>query len=132
MDLTSMAGLRAAVQALSQAHAALAGTQFTLAAGPPWFAALARESWPEGLEEDIKPLWHEEHGDRQTELVCIGQELDHAAAEAALEACLLTDEEMAGGHESWAALADPFREAWDRELGAAESAEQDHNHNHAH
>ncbi len=62
--------------------------------GPPWWAAIERENWPEGLEEDIRPLWHEEHGDRGIELVCIGQELDHLAAKAELErglllACLL-------------------------------------------
>ena len=56
---------------------------------------------------------NEDHGDRHTELVCIGQELDHAAAEAALNLCLLTDKEMVGGKESWAALPDSFRKAWD-------------------
>ena len=62
-----------------QAHAALAGTQFTISPGPSWWAALPREEWPEGLEEDIRPLWHEQHGDRSSELVCIGQELQVTA-----------------------------------------------------
>ena len=113
-----------------QAHAALAGTQFTLSPGPPWWDAIAREMWPEGLEDDIKPLWHEEHGDRQTELVCIGQELDHAAVEKALRACLLTEKEMAGGVEAWAALPDPFADAWDREMLAGDTHDHDHDHKH--
>ena len=104
-----------------QGHAALAGTQFALSPGPPWWAALPADEWPEGLAEDLKgsTLWDGEHGDRQSELVCIGQQLDHAAAAAALEACLLTDEEMAGGEARWAAMADPFAEAWEREAGEA-------------
>ena len=51
-----------------------------------------------------------EHGDRKTELVCIGQELDHATATAALDKCLLTEEEMRGGMATWSSLPDPFHE----------------------
>ena len=47
-----------------------------------------RAHWPAGLDETIKEVWHAEHGDRRTSLVCIGQELDHAAATKALDACL--------------------------------------------
>jgi G3E family GTPase len=120
-----------------QAHAALAGTQFSLDPGPPWWDAIPRELWPETLEEDIKPLWHEEHGDRQTELVVIGRHLDHRAAEAAIHACLLTDAEMVGGAEGWLTLADPFAEKWDRDLemaspGGAEGHDHDHGHGHTH
>ena len=57
-------------------------------------------------------MWDAEHGDRRTELVCIGRELDGEAAQAQLEACLLTADEMADGTESWRALADPFAPAW--------------------
>ena len=69
---------------------------------------MPREHWPEGLDESIKEIWHEVHGDRRTSLVCIGQELDHTAATAALDACLLTTKEMAAGEEGWAALPDPL------------------------
>jgi hypothetical protein len=116
-----------------QAHAALAGTQFTMAPGPPWLAAIPRHLWPEGLADQLQAeeaveaeaelernptgasrvsMWDAEHGDRRTELVCIGRELDGEAAQAQLEACLLTADEMAGGAESWRALADPFAPAW--------------------
>jgi G3E family GTPase len=123
-----------ATQHKLQAHAALAGTQFALSPGPPWWDALPRELWPEGLEEDIRPLWHEEHGDRQSELVCIGQELQHAEAAATLEACLLTEEEMAGGEGAWGALPDPFAEPWERDLAAGDAgaAAGGAGHEHAH
>ena len=115
-----------------QAHAALAGMQFTLSPGPPWWAELPREEWPEGLAEAIQPLWDKQHGDRQSELVCIGQELNHAAAADALEACLLTDEEMAAGELAWAAYPDAFGEAWDREVGAQHGHDHQHSHEHDH
>jgi len=101
-----------ATQGGQQAHVALAGTRFTVEPGPPWWVAVARRQWPLGLEEDIKEIWHEEHGDRRTELVCIGRELDHAAAKAALDACVLTEGDMACGRESWAALSDPYATLW--------------------
>ena len=60
------------------------------------------------------------------ELVCIGQDLEHAAAGAALDLCLMTDVEMAPGAS---AGSDPFHEAWEREL-AAGSHEHEHEHGH--
>ena len=91
-----------------QMHAALAGTQFTMAPGPPWWAAVPRKLWPAGLAEDFQGTWDVQHGDRRTELVCIGRALDHEAASAQLEACLITTEEMAAGEKSWLALSDPW------------------------
>eukprot|EP00966_Prymnesium_polylepis_P044705 1035465-Prymnesium_polylepis.1 len=37
-----------------QAHAALAGTQFTMSPGPPWWAAIPRRMWPDGLAEQFQ------------------------------------------------------------------------------
>ena len=94
---------------------------------------MGRDLWPEQLEEDLRPLWHEEHGDRQSELVCIGQDLDHTAVAEALNACLLTEAEMAGGAEVWAAFSDPFAEAWERELAVADAqSHEHHDHDHTH
>ena len=81
-------------------HAALAGTQFSVSEGPPW-----------GEDEGAvphAPSANGEHGERRTELVCIGQELDSQAAAAALDGCLLTEQEMARGVGSWSSLPDPF------------------------
>jgi hypothetical protein len=52
--------------------------------------------------------WDVQHGDRRTELVCIGRHLEHGAASKQLETCLLTAEEMGGGQESWLLLSDPW------------------------
>ena len=56
--------------------------------------------------------------------------LQHEEAAAALDACLLTEEEMAGGDQAWAALPDPFAEAWEREVEAGGSTGHDHEHDH--
>jgi hypothetical protein len=37
--------------------------------------------------------WHDEHGDRRTELVFIGTDYDESTLRAALEDALVTDEE---------------------------------------
>ena len=84
-------------------HAALAGTQFSVSPGPPW-SEQAGEAGAASSSEHAGLV-------RKTELVCIGQELDHAAAAKALDGCLLTDAEMERGVASWMTLPNPFREA---------------------
>ena len=49
-----------------------------------------------------------EHGDRQSEFICIGIHLDKQAVLAALRQALLTDEELAKGPGAWLHLPDPF------------------------
>ncbi len=75
-----------------------------------WYAALPREDWPQDPEQlaELEREWREPWGDRRQELVLIGCELDEAAWRARLDACLLTEREVAGGPARWAKLADPF------------------------
>ena len=90
-----------------QAVVALAGTQLTVQPGEPWWASVKKEHWPVEMRQEIEEEWDDEHGDRKTSLVCIGQDLDHDAAQKELESCLLTDEEMAGGSKTWFGLEGP-------------------------
>ncbi len=81
-----------------------------------WWAAVEKNQWPDDDEEcrEIANLWQQPWGDRRQELVVIGQDLDHAALTARLNACLLSDQEMALGPETWlATFPDPFLE-WRR------------------
>ncbi len=108
-----------------------AGQSCTLVPGPLWWATVEKDQWPEGLEEAIKPLWHEPYGDRQQEMVMIGQEMDIAAVTSALEACVLTEEEYAEGQAAWSLYVDPFAASWEDATNSA-AHEHDHDHDHEH
>ncbi|MDD2768381.1 MAG: zinc metallochaperone GTPase ZigA [Methylococcus sp.] len=73
-----------------------------------WWAAVPRGDWPEGLESHIAEDWLEPYGDCRQELVFIGQNVDSGQVCSGLDACLLTDEELAGGLGRWRAYPDPF------------------------
>ncbi len=57
-------------------------------------------SEPELREDYIEP-----YGDRQNELVLIGQRMDRETVERSLDTCLLMDEEIV---EPWNAFHDPL------------------------
>lgn len=89
-----------------------AGTVSSINPMGVWMAATPRDDWPDeadilaGIEAD----WEEPWGDRRQEVVIIGMDLDEPVFRSQMEALLLTDEEMAGGPEAWAALPDPIVE----------------------
>jgi G3E family GTPase len=77
-----------------------------------WWAAAARNTWPDD-EELIRVIlkdWEKPYGDRRQQLVYIGQNLKEAEMRAGLESCLLTDAELALGEEGWRKFKDPFPE----------------------
>ncbi|MDG1875775.1 MAG: GTP-binding protein [Mariniblastus sp.] len=75
-----------------------------------WWASAPKESWPEDGETiaEIESRMIHEYGDRQQELVFIGQNLDQAHVTRVLEDCLLTDEEYELGPGSWEYFKDPM------------------------
>jgi len=78
-----------------QASASLAGNKFAMNFDAPWFAGIDKRAWRPGVAEIMAQLWQEPWGDRRTELVVIGQDMEHDQMTKALEACVLTDVEMA-------------------------------------
>lgn len=78
-----------------------------------WWAEQDQEDWPEDatLRARIEADWDPELGDRRQEIVVIGTKEREDMRER-LEACLLSDEEMALGIEGWARFEDPFP-SWD-------------------
>ncbi|MDF9775966.1 zinc metallochaperone GTPase ZigA [Pseudomonas baetica] len=75
-----------------------------------WWHFVPKNQWPQDAESTagIMKNWTADSGDCRQELVFIGQNIDFTQLAAELDACLLTDEEMALGVEGWRLLADPF------------------------
>ena len=78
-------------------------------AGMFW-KAVPEEDWPkdEDYLASIQKQWVEPFGDMRQELVFIGQGLDQDAMTAALDQCLLSEEDVLKGKHYWATLSDPF------------------------
>jgi len=85
----------------------VAGQSVRVGAGGRWVASLSEEKRQEQFEADpvLEELWNDQWGDRGTQLVIIGREMDHDAVRERLSACLLTDEEM---DEQWDSYEDRF------------------------
>lgn len=87
-----------------------AGVSFNLSPAGLWWAAADESQWPDGgfYSEEIDKVWEEPWGDRRQELVFIGMEMDRDHITGLLQACLLTDDEMAAGPDAWANFDDPL------------------------
>ncbi|OWR26532.1 cobalamin biosynthesis protein CobW [Saccharibacillus sp. O23] len=72
-----------------------------------WIAGLPADEREELLAQqpESKQDWDERTGDRITEFVLIGIDMERAEIEAELDACLLSDEEM---QADWATFANPL------------------------
>ncbi len=82
-----------------------------------WWAASGKENWPPKGDPDrleIEAIWVEPYGDRLNELVFIGRGMEPGAIEAAFDACVLTESELASGAAAWRGYNDPFPD-WNRE-----------------
>jgi G3E family GTPase len=79
-----------------------------------WWAAVPQDRWPTDAQSraQIQKNWHEGVGDARQELVLIGVGMDEQALRQRLDACLLTDAEMAQGPHAWTRYDDPFP-VWD-------------------
>ncbi len=97
-----------------------AGSSLQIDPAGYWFAAIGKDNWPEDPEtrDWIEEHWDDEVGDCRQEIVFIGVEMDRERIEAALDAALLTDEEMAGGPEQWQRFKDPIP-SWEQPQPAA-------------
>lgn len=80
-----------------------------------WYAALSKDEWPTDAEalRALTSQWQEPFGDRQQEIVLIGQEMDEALIRHCLDDCLLNEGEMQQNTSGWASFPDPFGE-WEQ------------------
>jgi len=82
-----------------------AGPSVRMTAAGPWIASLPAFEQDAYRRNRTNLDWDEEWGDRRTELVFIGREIDDDSLIAALDDCLLTDDEMA---TDWVEFESPF------------------------
>ncbi|MCC5811585.1 MAG: zinc metallochaperone GTPase ZigA [Ectothiorhodospiraceae bacterium] len=75
-----------------------------------WWADIDPDQWPDDPETLalIRSRWAEPYGDRQQELVLIGINMDEDYLRSELDACLLSDAELADGPGAWQRMEDPF------------------------
>ena len=86
-----------------------------------WWAAVPKTRWPQdaALRREIEAKWQEPWGDRNQEIVFIGDKhLDEAAVRKALDACRLNFTETRKGMKTWRELRDPFP-GWQRKEAEA-------------
>ena len=86
-----------------------AGTSIMIQGAGEWVAVYPETERQQILKEDPELLakWDETYGDRMTELVFIGIDMNRQEIETSLDECLLTDEEM---KQDWATFLDPLPE----------------------
>ena len=73
-----------------------------------WWASVPKEQWPLEYLEDIESQWEEPFGDCRQELVFIGQNVEAEKVCLELDACLLSDSELAAGPDVWRHYRDDF------------------------
>lgn len=90
-----------------------AGGVSSVEGGGRWYAAIPQAEWDVDEQEisRIQEIWDKDFGDRQQEIVIIGQNMDREGLTQKLDACLLTDLELKKGKEFWTSARDPFP-AW--------------------
>ena len=84
-----------------------AGSSLQFQGAGYWIASLPISEQKMLLNEDpsVSSRWDDVYGDRQTEMVWIGLDMDREEIESELDACLLTDEEM---QSDWTEFSDPL------------------------
>ncbi len=88
-----------------------AGAAVKVEAAGLWWSSMPQERWPDDPDwrRQYDATCEGEFADKRQELVFIGIGMDEADLRKRLEACLLTDDEMALGPKAWPRkFADPF------------------------
>lgn len=83
-----------------------AGSSITIQEAGEWIAALPETERNQMIaEEPYIKNWDERYGDRITELVFIGIDMNRSVIEQSLDDCLLTEKEMG---QKWNTFIDPI------------------------
>jgi len=102
----------------------LAGSDLHCASAGTWWAARQQSSREAEMPERTRSEWKDPFGDRRQTFAVMALEVDRPTLQSQLDACLLTDQEMAEGPEGWKNLDEPFP-SWS-------SHAHHHHHDHDH
>jgi G3E family GTPase len=105
----------------------LAGAELHCASAGAWWAARDQTSRESEMPERTRVEWKEPFGDRRQAFALMALDLDRATLQSQLDACLLSEAELAEGPENWKEFADPFP-SWSSEA----HAHHHHHHHHHH
>ena len=85
-----------------------AGSSYNISPVTYWVASMSKEKREEILAQrrDVAESWDIEYGDRNTQFVIIGTDLDQEKIEKELDECLVNSSEM---NSDWHQLEDPYR-----------------------
>ena len=86
----------------------LAGAEIQCASAGHWWAARDPDVRDAEMPERTRKEWQEPFGDRRQSFAVMARGVDRETVQRQLDDCLLSDEEMAGGSDSWRSFADPF------------------------
>jgi G3E family GTPase len=106
----------------------LAGAEIQCASAGHWWAARDAHVRDSEMPERTRKEWQEPFGDRRQSFAMMARGVGRDALQHQLDRCLLTDEEMAGGPDSWRSFTDPFP-SWSAH---AHTHEHDHECDHDH
>jgi G3E family GTPase len=86
----------------------LAGAELQCASAGRWWVARAADVRNSEMPDRTRKEWREPFGDRRQSFAAMALGADQDALQRQLDSCLLTDDEMAGGADSWRSFTDPF------------------------
>ena len=106
----------------------LAGAEIQCASAGHWWAARDAQARDRDMAEHTRKEWQEPFGDRRQSFAVMARGVGRDTLQRQLDGCVLTNEEMASGPESWRNLTDPFP-SWSAH---GHSHQHDHECDHGH
>jgi G3E family GTPase len=86
----------------------LAGSELHSASAGAWWATRDQSFRESEMPEHTRAEWKEPFGDRRQSFAIMALDVDRVTLQSSLDACLLTDAEMAEGPDNWTKFSDPF------------------------
>ena len=109
----------------------LAGPELHCSSAGKWWAACDAATREPEMPERTRKEWREPFGDRRQSFAVMALDTDRQILRERLDACLLSDSEMAEGEQRWANFADPFP-SWSSHSHAHHEHECEHDHGDEH